>query len=68
MKKKIYELEQNVKEIKAEKQQLSADISKVSAELTVFKSMFKGLERSKPVKPKLKDFKSVQRTFKTLKF
>ena len=46
MKKKIHELEQNVKEIKAEKQQMSADISKLSAELTVFKSMFKGLERS----------------------
>ena len=41
--KKIYSLEQGVKEIKGEKQKISESISKLSAELNMVSSICKGL-------------------------
>ena len=41
-------------QIKAEKQQMLANIGNLSAEFKNYKSMFEGLESSKPVKPKTK--------------
>ena len=64
---KINALEQEVKEIKAEKQKMSEIISKLSAELKMVRSMCEGLESTKSIKPIPKEIKSVQSTSKKFK-
>ena len=61
---KINDLEQEVKEIKAQKQKISECISKLSAELKMVRSMCEGLESTKSIKPIPKEIKSGQSTSK----
>ena len=64
---KINALEEEFKKIKAEKQKMSESISKLSAELKMVRSMGKGLESTKSIKPIPKEIKSVQSTSKNVK-